>query len=215
MKRAARTGAMRGLAAISLHLSLVLWTAGCGHLPKIIVLEDPLSADEHVVLGVAYERKGELALAASEYERALSKDKAAFQARFNLGNIRLAEKNYGKAKKEYLAALELRPGDPEATNNLCWAAIFTGSGLEDALRRMEAVMSAPAQRSPPLLDTLGVLLGELFRPSEAEAAFAEAQLRCEERHPLCTEAVREELREHREALRIRRPDQRVAPSPAR
>jgi len=186
-----------------LLLVLLLGAAGCAHLPKIIVLEDPLSADEHVTLGVAYEHKGDLALAAREYERALAKDKASYQARVNLGNVRLAEKRYDKARKEYLTALGLRPGDPEATNNLVWAAILSGRGREDALRRMEAVMTTPAHRTPPLLDTLGVLLGELARPAEAEAAFAEAELRCGEQDPSCTEEVRRELREHREALRVR------------
>jgi Tfp pilus assembly protein PilF len=194
---------LAGLGASFLSLVLSLGAGGCAHLPKFIVLEDPLSADEHVALGVAYERKGELALAAREYEGALAKDKASFQARVNLGNVRLAEKRYGTAKEEYLAALELRPGDAEATNNLCWAAILSGRGREDALRRMEAVMSTLAHRSPPLLDTLGVLLGALSRTAEAEDAFAEADLRCEQKHPACTEVVRQELREHREALRVR------------
>jgi Flp pilus assembly protein TadD len=203
VKRSSLTAAMRGLAATPLLLLALLAAAGCGHLPKIIVLEDPLSAEEHVTLGVAYEHKGDLVLAAREYERALAKDKASYQARVNLGNVRLAEKRYDKARKEYLAALTLRPGDPEATNNLAWAAILSGRGQEDALRRMQAVMSTPAHRTPPLLDTLGVLLGELSRPAEAEEAFAEAERRCDQPDPACTEAVRRELREHREALRVR------------
>jgi tetratricopeptide (TPR) repeat protein len=178
-------------------------TEGCGHVPRIIVLEDPLSADEHVALGVAYEEKGELGRAAREYERALKKDGSFFQARVNLGNVRLAEKRYADAREEYLKALDLRPGEPGATNNLAWAAILSGTGREDALRRMEAVMSVPAQRSPPLLDTLGVLLGELSRESEAEAAFAEGLRRCGAGDPACTEGVRKELHEHAEALRAR------------
>lgn len=205
MKRSPPSGGARGLVAVSLALAFLIGAAGCAHLPKIIVFEDPLSADEHVALGVSYEQNGELALAAREYEGALSKDTTSFQARFNLGNVRLAEKHYGKARKEYLAALHLRPGDPAATNNLCWAAILSGSGRQDALRRMEAVLATPAHRTPPLLDTLGVLLGELSRPSEAEDVFAEARRRCEEKDPACTDAVRQDLREHGEALRVHRP----------
>ncbi|HWR98858.1 MAG TPA: hypothetical protein VN317_10595 [Candidatus Methanoperedens sp.] len=125
--------------------------------------------------------------------------------------MRLAEKNYGEAKGELLAALTLRPGDPEATNTFCWAAILSGSGREDTLHRMEAVMSAPVLRSPPLQDTLGVLLGEKSRPAEAEEVFAEAQRRCEQRDPACAPAVQQDLREHREALRVRR----LAPAAAR
>jgi Flp pilus assembly protein TadD len=177
---------------------------GCAHVPKVIVLEDPLSAEEHVALGVAYERKGELELASREYERALKKDGSSFQARVNLGNVRLAEKRYADARREYLEALDLRPGEPGATNNLAWAAILSGDDLEDALGRMEAVMANPAQRSPTLLDTLGVLLGKLSRDSDAEAAFAEGLRRCETAGSACPDGVRRELEEHAAALRGRR-----------
>jgi len=175
--------------------------AGCGHVPKIVVLEDPLSAEEHVALGVAYEEKGELTLAAREYERALAKDPSSFHARVDLGNVRLAEKRYADAREEYLKALELRPGAPEATNNLAWAAIYSGNGREDALRRMEAVLAEPTRRSPPLLDTLGVLLGTLSRATEAEAAFDEGLRRCDAGDADCTEGVRNELTGHAAALR--------------
>jgi tetratricopeptide (TPR) repeat protein len=186
-------------------LSLLLALSACARVPKIIILEDPLSADEHVTLGVAYERNGELDLAAREYEAALRKDAAFFQARFNLGNVRLAQKRYDAAREEYLQGLGLRPADPEATNNLAWAAILSGSEREDALRRMESVLENPERRSPPLLDTLGVLLGEFSRPVEAEQAFAEAERMCGARDPACTDAVAKEIREHREALRARFP----------
>jgi len=192
-------------------LAILLGAAACGRVPRIIVLEDPLSAEEHVALGVAYEKKGELDLAAREYERALKKDPASFQARFNLGNVRLAEKRYDAAREEYLAALALRPGDPEATNNLAWVSILSGSGREDALRRMEETLTDAARRSPPLLDTYGVLLGEMSRPAQAAEAFAEAQRRCDAGDPACTEIVRQELREHREALRTQRTDPPAGP----
>jgi len=195
----------------ALLLAMLIGASACGRMPNIIVLEDPLSAEEHVALGVAYEKKGELDLAAREYERALKKDNASFQARFNLGNVRLAEKRYDAAREEYLAALALRPGDPEATNNLAWVSILSGSGREDALRRLEAALSDAARRSPPLLDTYGVLLGEMSRPAQAEEAFAEAERRCDAGDPACTESVREELREHREALRSLRTDPPAGP----
>jgi tetratricopeptide (TPR) repeat protein len=124
-------------------LLVLLVAGGCFRVPKIIVLEDPLTAAEHVELGVAYERKGELDLAQREYERALRKDGKLFRARVNLGNVFLAKKEYGKAREEYLQALESRPGDAEATNNLSWAAIYSGEGIEEALARMESVVSAP------------------------------------------------------------------------
>ncbi len=134
-------------------LLVLLLAGGCSRIPKIIVLEDPLTAAEHIELGVAYERKGELDLARREYERALLKDRKFYRARVNLGNIFLAKKEYGKAREEYLLALELRPGDAEATNNLSWAAILSGEGIDEALARMESVVSRPV---PPVFPTAGV-----------------------------------------------------------
>jgi len=200
-------------------LLLAVAIAGCGRLPKIIVLEDPLSADEHVTLGVAYERKGELAPAAREYERALKKDGKSFRARVNLGNVRLAEERYGEAREEYMKALALRPADPEATNNLAWAAILSGNGRDEALRRLDAALAAREAGPPPvdgltptLLDTRGVLLARLGRSTEAETAFTRAEEACLASGNLpgigepgpaggCPETVLREIRRHREEAR--------------
>jgi len=214
-----------------------LLAGGCSRIPRIIVLSDPLTAAEHVELGVAYERKGELDLARREYERALLKDRKSHRARVNLGNIFLAKKEYGKAREEYLLALELRPGDAEATNNLSWAAIFSGEGIDEALARMESVVSAPpvspaagvprqreartgAGRDPIFLDTLGVLRMRANRPGPAEEAFALADALCrqagaalregENGEAPCPEEVRREIEDHRGELRRRFP----SPSPA-
>ena len=159
-------------------LLLLLLAGGCSRLPKIIVLSDPLTAAEHVELGVAYERKGDLDLARREYERALQKDGKFYRARLNLGNVFLAKKEYGKAREEYLLALDLRPGDADATNNLSWAAIFSGEGIDEALARMESVVSGPGGRHPALLDTLGVLRMNANRPGPAEEAFVQAETLC-------------------------------------
>ena len=196
--------AQRLMVLAFLFLLSAVAAAGCGRMPKIIVLNDPLSAEERVALGVSYEMKGEIELASREYERALKKDPSSFYARFNLGNIRLAQKRYDAAKELYLEALELRPCDPRAANNLAWAAIFSGVGLESALSRLESTLSDPSRRLPPFLDTLGVLLGEMSRVSEAEKVLDEALARCAAADPSCTEAVLAEIHEHRRALAERR-----------
>jgi Tfp pilus assembly protein PilF len=196
-------------------LLVLLLAGGCSRIPRIIVLEDPLTAAEHVELGVAYERKGELDLALREYERAIRKDGKFFRARVNLGNVFLAKKEYGKAREEYLLALELRPGDAEVTNNLSWAAIFSGEGIDEALARMESMVSGPGGREPALLDTLGVLRMRANRPREAEEAFALADTLCRQAgapprggvsgDAPCPEEVLREIEDHREELRRRFP----------
>ncbi len=197
---------------------LLFLVAGCSRIPKIIVLEDPLSAAEHVDLGVAYERKGEPDLARREYEKALRKDGKFFQARVNLGNLSLAGKDYGKAREEYLRALETRPGDAEATNNLAWAAILSGEGIDEALAGMEAVAAAPGGRQPTLLDTLGVLRMRSGKPGAAEEAFSLAEELCGKSDAgsketaqgvaTCPDEVRREIALHRQELRKRFPSLR-------
>lgn len=198
-----REGRLRRLQGVpplllSLFFLQAVLAAGCGRMPRIIVLEDPLTAEEHLELGVAYERNGEIDLAIREYERALRKDGKSFQARVNLGNVRLAKKEYGKAGEEYRKALAIRPGDPEATNNLAWAAILSGEDREEAAAGMEAVLSMEENRTPPFLDTLGVLRARMGEPAAAKEAFDEAERRCLEAGvPGCPEGILREIREHR------------------
>jgi len=187
--------------ALSLLLLQAVLSAGCGRMPRIIVLEDPLTAGEHLELGVAYERSGEYDLAIREYERALRKDGKSFQARVNLGNVRLAKKEYGKAREEYREALGIRPGDPEATNNLAWAAILSGEEREEAAAGMEAVVSREENRTATLLDTLGVLRMRMGQTAAAKEAFGEAEQRCLEAGvPRCPSGILREIRAHRAEL---------------
>lgn len=196
-------------------LTALLLIPGCSRLPKIIVLDDPLTAAEHVELGVSYERKGEIDLARREYEAALRKDRKCFQARVNLGNLFLQRKEYDDAREEYLRALELKPGDAEASNNLSWAAIHLGEGIDEARARMEAVAATREGRRPEILDTLGVLRMRANLPGPAEEAFALAEGICAgggavregegQGASSCPDEVRGEIAEHRRELRKRFP----------
>jgi Flp pilus assembly protein TadD len=142
--------------------------AGCVRVPKFVVLNDPLSAEEHVMLGVGYEQQGEYFLAEREYARALKKDPKCFQARFNLGNVSLAQREYLAARKQFLKALEVRPGDPEATNNLAMAAILSKNAkwMAEASVRLEALLADPAKRIPVLLETKAELDGAIASRKE-------------------------------------------------
>ncbi len=194
-------GAVPLLAVSLLLLQAVLSAPGCGRVPRIIVLSDPLTAEERLALGVAYERNGEFDLAIREYEKVLEKDGKFFQARVNLGNVWLAKKEYGKAREEYRKALAIRPGDSEATNNLAWTAILSGEEREDAASRMEAVLSRRESRTATLLDTNGVLRMHMGQPEVAEESLVEAERLClEEGEPGCPGDVLREIRDHRAEL---------------
>lgn len=166
-RRKAGSAGIPSRETLALLLLLLLAAGGCGRMPRFVVLNDPLSAEEHLVLGVSYERAGELSLAEREYLRALRKEPGNFQALVNLGNVSLAGREYLAARKQYLRALEIRPGDPEATNNLAMAALLSGDRkhMADARRRMEAVLAEPGNRVPALLETLAELDAAISRAS--------------------------------------------------
>jgi Flp pilus assembly protein TadD len=158
------------LPGLAFALVALIILAGCARVPKLIVLTDPLSAEEHVMLGVGYEQQAEFFLAEREYGRALKKDPRCFQARINLGNVALAQREYQFARKQYLKALEIRPGDPEATNNLAMSAILSRNGkwMAEARARLEAVLADPSNRVPVLLDTKRELDGAIAGAREAK-----------------------------------------------
>jgi tetratricopeptide (TPR) repeat protein len=110
-------------------LLLVAALAGCSH---IVVLHDPLSAAEHNDLGVAYESRQQLELAAREYQKALRQDRHFATARVNLGNVAAKEGRWSRAEACYRRALRDRPADPDAMNNLAMALLRQGRGLAEA-----------------------------------------------------------------------------------
>lgn len=92
-----------------LLISCSLVLTGCGTFPRVIILQDPLTAEEHNDLGVAYEAKKEYDLAIREYRLALKKKEEFFIARVNLGNAYLQSGRYEEAEAAYKKAITLRP----------------------------------------------------------------------------------------------------------
>lgn len=120
---------MRGRCIAVAALAAALALASCSH---IVVLHDPLSADEHTDLGAAYEARGKFDLAAREYHRALKLDPAHHHARFNLGNVEAARGRWPAAEKCYRRALRDSSDDADAMNNLAIALLRQGRKLDEA-----------------------------------------------------------------------------------
>ncbi|RMH06141.1 MAG: tetratricopeptide repeat protein, partial [Aquificota bacterium] len=124
-------------------LLFALFVASCSP-PRLIIYQDPLSAQEHVDLGYIYERQGKLELAQEEYKKAIRKDKREWRAYFNLGNTYAKLGKYEEAKEFYEKALELKK-DPDIYNNLaytlyqlkdyCGALFYAKKALEKGSRR--------------------------------------------------------------------------------
>jgi tetratricopeptide (TPR) repeat protein len=104
-------------------------TASCS-IPRIIILHDPLSPEEHINLGLAYEKKGETRNAIEEYEKAAKELPLAY---LYLGNICYAKGAYAESEMYYRKAIRKKPDLADAYNNLSWLLYVRGRNLREAL----------------------------------------------------------------------------------
>ena len=119
----------------------VLLAASCA-LPRIIVLHDPLSPEEHINLGLAYEKNGEVENAIREYRQAA---KNLPEAYVYLGNICFSNGAYAESEKYYRKAIKKKPDLADAYNNLAWLLYVRGGNMEKALEKAgEAVKLNPS-----------------------------------------------------------------------
>jgi len=105
---------------------------------KITVLKDPLTPEEHLNLGVAYERNGELDPAVREYRWA---SKTLPVAYLYLGNVYFQKNEWQKAEAYYKKAIKKDPKNADAYNNLAWLYYTQRENLAEgerfALKAME------------------------------------------------------------------------------
>lgn len=107
---------------------LCLVTVSCS-IPRIIVFEDPLSPEEHINLGMAYERNGEFDSAVAEYKKASKELPVAY---LYLGNIYCGRGETSQAEKNYRKAVNKKPDLADAYNNLAWMFYSSGINLKEA-----------------------------------------------------------------------------------
>src|SRR5512147_3289284 len=93
-----------------LVVAVMVILSGCS-LPRIIVLNDPLSPEEHNKLGSIYESQGKFDLAAQQYREALRKEPKSVSSLLLLGDLSFRTGNYSEAEASYRKAIKLRPGN--------------------------------------------------------------------------------------------------------
>lgn len=161
-------GFLLALCALAMTISIL---SSCTSIPKIIVLHDPLTAEEHLSLGLSYELKGEYDFAIQEYSNAFKKDKKDYRPLFYTGNVHYKKKGYEEAERFYKKALRLAPDNGDIHNNLAWIFIDTAK-LEKAKEEVSKALTI--KRDPYYLDTLANIYAKMGNYAEAVGALKEA-----------------------------------------
>jgi tetratricopeptide (TPR) repeat protein len=119
--------------------------------PKIIILKDPLTPEEHLNLGVAYERRGEFDQAIREYQLAAKKLPVAF---LYLGNAYFLRNDWDQAEIYFKKAIEKDAKNAAAHNNLAWLYYQKGKDLEQAEALAQKALELDPSKSSIYRDTL-------------------------------------------------------------
>jgi tetratricopeptide (TPR) repeat protein len=116
-----------------------------------MVIRDPLTPEEHLNLGVAYEKKGELDLAIREYESAAKKLPMAY---FYLGNAYFLKNKFEIAGNYYKKAIAKDSQNADAYNNLAWLYYIKRENLDEAEKLALRALELNPQKESLYQDTL-------------------------------------------------------------
>jgi tetratricopeptide (TPR) repeat protein len=149
--------------------------SACSELPRVVVLHDPLSPEEHVTLGLAYEVEGRAELAAREYDGALKKRHGYIPALIGLGNLAFDRGALNEAEAYYRQALTMAPEHPGANNNLAMLYLAQAQNLDEAERLASLALAQGGPLQPYVLDTMAHIYLRQGRYREAHTALNNAE----------------------------------------
>ena len=153
---------------------LWLLLLSCCSLPKIVVLNDPLSAEEHVKLGSIYDSQGKTTLARDQFREATRRDPKSVRAWSLLGETACKLKEYPESEKAYRKAIDLDQTDGDLRNNLAWVYVEQGAEMDRANELVSEALRLTPEHRPYYLDTSGMILLRLGKHREAIAALKES-----------------------------------------
>jgi tetratricopeptide (TPR) repeat protein len=131
-------------------LSAFLFTMACSF-PRVIILKDPLTPEEHLNLGVTYEQQGDFDNAIKEYNLAAKNLPRAF---LYLGNAHFQKGEWEKAEGYYRLAIEKEPDNADAHNNLAWLYFTRRERLDEAEKLAQKALELNPGKGDLYRDTL-------------------------------------------------------------
>jgi tetratricopeptide (TPR) repeat protein len=147
----------------------------CSGFPRLVVLHDPLTPEEHVSLGTSYLQQGLTEKAEEEFRTALAREPRNIQALVSLGNLSFERGKLEEAEEFYRRVLDEMPGHPGASNNLAMVYVARGDRLDEAERMALMALQQAGPLRPYCLDTLAHVYLRQKRFQEATAALDEAE----------------------------------------
>jgi len=120
-------------------------------LPRIVVIDDPLTPEEHINLGVVYEKKGQYDEAISEYKKA---SKTLPVAYLYMGNASFLKGDLEGAEQFYRRAIREDSTNADAMNNLAWLYYKLGKNLDEAEALVMRAIEIRPERADAYRDTL-------------------------------------------------------------
>ncbi len=138
------------LPALLFGLCSLMVLSDCS-LPRLIILKDPLTPEEHVNLGVSYEKQGDFDNAIREYESAAKKLPKAY---LYLGNAYFQKEDWKQAEKAYRRAIRKDPKNADAFNNLAWLYYTRKERLDEAERLAQKALDLDSAKQDTYRDTL-------------------------------------------------------------
>ncbi|MDR2388106.1 MAG: hypothetical protein LBE80_11080 [Deltaproteobacteria bacterium] len=144
----------------------LIFVSGCSWLPKVHLISDPLSKEEHLGLAMTYEKDGELEIAQREY-------RAAFPlalAYLGLGNVLYQQGQVKEALNFYRRAWQSEK-IPAAANNLAWVLLLEGGSLEEAQEMATLAVSQATEvgLERALIDNYQSTLNQVNQAIKAQA----------------------------------------------
>jgi len=168
-----------------------LGLSACSGMPRIVILHDPLSPEEHVTLAGRYEVQGLAEQAAEEYRAALSKRSDDVPALVGLGNVSYQQAKMKDAERYYRKALKYDPDHPMANNNLASVYLALDRNLEEAEQLAGRALAQDSPHKAYFWETLAGIHLRQGRLAEAEADLALADFLA----PVGDRALKEKIAE--------------------